>query len=269
MIEPVGEARNDYLIFAELAAPPRLRRALAADASAAWWSWRSRAPASRYEELAASPDGFELPSRRQRYRKYETGELRADGTPGFQHAHRPLRDRVRVVPRHGYEPLPVYTEPTRGAARRARAGAEATRSCSPPAPAPVGLPLPAPQHPLAPRRCTLATRPPPRGRRRRPRHRRRRRRGRRHASAAGCPSGRASTRTSCAAPSRRTWAAVAHSARPPGATRTSTSSPTPRNFDPISGFPVYKALLCDVAPRRRGARPDAGSPLVEVPPTRS
>ena len=29
-----------------------------------------------YEELAASPDGVELPEPARRYRKYETGELR-------------------------------------------------------------------------------------------------------------------------------------------------------------------------------------------------
>ena len=29
----------------------------------------------------------------------------------------------------------------------------------------------------------------------------------------------------------------------------------PANYDPISGFPVYKALLCDVVPADLAARP--------------
>ena len=62
VIEPVGEARNDYLIFAELAARlgygerwPQTERGMVGA--------RARGHrASRYDELAASPNGVELPA---------------------------------------------------------------------------------------------------------------------------------------------------------------------------------------------------------------
>ena len=81
------------------------------------------------EQLAASLDGVELPEPTRRYRKYETGELRPDGSPGFNAP----SGRFEIVSEwfrgYGYEPLPVYTEPTEGP-RAAPELAGATRSCS-------------------------------------------------------------------------------------------------------------------------------------------
>ena len=63
---------------------------------------------------AASPNGVELPQPEQRYRKYETGELRADGAPGFNTPTGRLEITSEWFRSYGYEPLPVYTEPTEG-----------------------------------------------------------------------------------------------------------------------------------------------------------
>jgi anaerobic selenocysteine-containing dehydrogenase len=113
VLEPVGEARNDYLIFAELAARlgygerwPQTERAMVELAL--------QGTGITYEELAASPDGIELPQPPRRFRKYETGDLRPDGRPGFNTPTGRFEITSEWFRSRGYEPLPVYTEPTEG-----------------------------------------------------------------------------------------------------------------------------------------------------------
>lgn len=113
VIPPLGEARSDYLVFAELARRlgygdrwPQSERAMI-DAALA-------PTGLRYEDLAAEPAGVQLPVPASRYRKYERGELRADGRPGFETPTGKLELASTWLGRHGYEPLPVYTEPAEG-----------------------------------------------------------------------------------------------------------------------------------------------------------
>jgi len=113
VVEPLGEARNDYLIFAELAARlgygerwPQTERGLVELAL--------EGTGITYEELAASPDGVELPQPAPTYRKYETGGLRPDGRPGFNTPTGRFEIASEWLRGHGYEPLPVYTEPAEG-----------------------------------------------------------------------------------------------------------------------------------------------------------
>jgi anaerobic selenocysteine-containing dehydrogenase len=113
ILPPPGEARNDYLIFAELADRlgygdrwPQTERGMVELAL--------QGTGISYDELAASPDGVELRQPEQRYRKYLTGELRADGAPGFNTPTGKLEITSEWFRSHGYEPLPVYTEPTEG-----------------------------------------------------------------------------------------------------------------------------------------------------------
>jgi anaerobic selenocysteine-containing dehydrogenase len=51
-----------------------------------------------------------------RYRKYATGELRDDGQPGFNTPTGKFEIASEWLRQHGYEPLPVYTEPVEGPA---------------------------------------------------------------------------------------------------------------------------------------------------------
>jgi anaerobic selenocysteine-containing dehydrogenase len=113
VIEPLGEARNDYLIFAELAQrlgyghlwpqteAEMIRHALAGTGLT-------------LEMLRAHPDGIHLPQPEMAYRKYETGGLRADGRPGFETTSGKFEIASEWLRRYGYEPLPVYTEPVEG-----------------------------------------------------------------------------------------------------------------------------------------------------------
>jgi anaerobic selenocysteine-containing dehydrogenase len=113
VIPPCGEARNDYLIFAELARrlgygdrwpqseDELIRRMLAGTGVT-------------LEDLKASSGGIALPQPEMRYRKYATGGLRADAQPGFETPTGKFEIASEWLRPHGYEPLPVYTEPSEG-----------------------------------------------------------------------------------------------------------------------------------------------------------
>lgn len=113
LIPPLGEARNDYLIFAELA-----RRLGYGER----WPQTEEELVGRMldgtgisvEELRAYPEGIALPQPDMRYRKYETGLLRADGRAGFETPTGKFEIASEWLRSHGYEPLPLYTEPREG-----------------------------------------------------------------------------------------------------------------------------------------------------------
>jgi len=113
LIEPVGEARNDYLIMAELARRlgygelyPQSEEALletvlegsghtVADVRAAG-GWVQREPSL------------------MEYKKWEKGHLRPDGKPGFDTPTGKFEIWSTVLEDFGYEPLPKYVEPVEG-----------------------------------------------------------------------------------------------------------------------------------------------------------
>ena len=113
VIEPVGEARNDALILAELARRlgygqlfPQteeqvLERAL-------------EGSGFRLEEVRAAGGSVQVPAALQQYRKWEKGLLRADGRPGFETPTGKFEAASTILAEHGYDPLPVYTEPREG-----------------------------------------------------------------------------------------------------------------------------------------------------------
>ncbi len=113
LIEPVGEARNDYLIMAELA-----RRL----------GYGDRFPQSEdellrhvlegsghtLEEVRRAGGWVKIPTPMMEYRKWEKGGLRADGRPGFETPTGKFEIRSTVLDEYGYEPLPKYVEPSEG-----------------------------------------------------------------------------------------------------------------------------------------------------------
>jgi cysteine desulfurase NifS len=113
LIQPVGEARNDYLIMAELAKrlgygnqfpqteEDMIRFALADSGFS-------------LEDVKAKGGWVKLRTSMMEYKKWEKGGLRRDGKPGFDTPTGMFEIRSTVLEDYGYEPLPKYTEPTEG-----------------------------------------------------------------------------------------------------------------------------------------------------------
>jgi anaerobic selenocysteine-containing dehydrogenase len=113
VIPPQGEARNDYLIFAELAQRlgyghlwPQTEEGLIENAL--------RDTGVSLEALRAHPEGVGVSSPEKHYRKYALGELRADRKPGFQTPTGKFEILSEWLRSRGYDALPVYTEPLEG-----------------------------------------------------------------------------------------------------------------------------------------------------------
>ena len=250
VIEPRGEARGDYLIFAELA-----RRL----GYGHLWPQSEEAMVERalegtgitLEELRANPEGVDFPLPKMRYRKYETGELRADGKPGFDTPTGKFEIASEWLRAEGYEPLPVYTRAARRAAGGRRRGEALSAGVQFRGAHAIRLPLAALQHPLAAGAAAPAAGHHPQRRRRRAGHRGRRRGGCGLAARAGALLGEGHRR-------HRAGAVEANMGGggplgPEAWQNANVNDLTdPDNYDPLSGFPVYKALLCDVVPAPPG-----------------
>jgi cysteine desulfurase NifS len=113
LLEPVGEARNDYLIMAELARRlgygelyPQTEEEMI----------RLALEGSGYslEDVREAGGWIKLPSTMMEYKKWEKGGLRADGLPGFDTPTGKFEIHSKTLADQGYEPLPVYTEPKEG-----------------------------------------------------------------------------------------------------------------------------------------------------------
>ncbi len=113
IIEPLGDSRSDYSIYTELA-----------DHLGYGHLWPKndeekiiqglQGTGITLEQLKASPAGVPVTVPQMRYRKYETGELRADGKPGFETPTGKFEFTSEWFRENDYEPLPVYTEPEEG-----------------------------------------------------------------------------------------------------------------------------------------------------------
>jgi len=114
VVPPVGEARNDYIILAGLA------KAL---------GYGDRYPQSEgemlefvfpaggsisLEQLKSKPEGISIPSPPMIYEKYKAGLLRKDKKPGFETPSGKFELSSNLLKKYGYDSLPLYQEPTEG-----------------------------------------------------------------------------------------------------------------------------------------------------------
>jgi cysteine desulfurase NifS len=113
LIEPVGEARNDYLIMAELARRlgygqlyPQSEEQLLRHAL--------EGSGFTLEEVRAAGGTVKIPSPMMQFKKWEKGGLRPDGEPGFDTPTGKFEIWSTTLEDHGYQPLPAYTEPSEG-----------------------------------------------------------------------------------------------------------------------------------------------------------
>ena len=110
VIEPVGESRNSFFILTELAERlgyghlyPRneedlLRHVL-------------KGSPFTLEEVRAAGGQVQVDTVMMQYKKWEKGLLRKDGKPGFETPTGKFEIASTILEEHGYDPLPVYTEP--------------------------------------------------------------------------------------------------------------------------------------------------------------
>ena len=113
VVEPLGESRSDWDIVSGIAGRlgyghlfPRSSRQML--------EWAFAGTGIDLDALERSPDGVPLPARRVEYRKWERGLLRADGTPGFPTPSGKLEIASTILQSFGYDPLPVFTPPAEG-----------------------------------------------------------------------------------------------------------------------------------------------------------
>lgn len=110
VIEPVGEARSDLLILSELARRlgyghlyPQTEEEIL----------RTALQGSGYTpaDVRAAGGMVQIPAAMMQYRKWQKGMLRTDGQPGFETPSGKLEIASTILEEYGYEPLPVYVEP--------------------------------------------------------------------------------------------------------------------------------------------------------------
>ncbi len=112
VIPPLGEARSNYDIFAALADRLGYGQIFPIDEEALVEFALKDHPVG-LEKLRQHPEGvsFREPAT---YRKYETGRLRGDGQPGFETPTGKVEILSTLLAQHGYEPMPKYVEPSEG-----------------------------------------------------------------------------------------------------------------------------------------------------------
>jgi len=113
MIAPLGEARNDYLILAGLAKSLGYGDLYPQSEEGMLKFIFEKAPFS-IEQLKSNPEGISIPSPPMIYEKYKTGLLRKDGKPGFETPSGKFEISSDLLKKYGYPPLPVYQEPSEG-----------------------------------------------------------------------------------------------------------------------------------------------------------
>lgn len=107
MIEPLGEAHNDYLIFAELAKRlgyenlwPQTEEEMIKDALSS--------SDIDVDQLRVTPEGMPFTVPEMVYHNYKTGGLRKDGQPGFETPTGKFEFASVQLKEMGYDALPVY-----------------------------------------------------------------------------------------------------------------------------------------------------------------
>ena len=113
VIEPLGEARSDWDIASSIA--DRLGYGhLFPGSSEEMLRWAFEGTELDPETLRRHPDGLQLPVPGMRYRKWELGLLRRDGKPGFETPSGKFEIASSILAKYSYNPLPVYYSPKEG-----------------------------------------------------------------------------------------------------------------------------------------------------------
>jgi len=113
VIEPIGEARSSFQFLTQLAAKLGYGHLFPATEEERIQFVFKDGPVS-LEDLKAHPEGVRFDAGRMEYRKYEKGLLRRDGKPGFNTPSGKVELVSSMLEKYGYDGLPVYVEPKEG-----------------------------------------------------------------------------------------------------------------------------------------------------------
>jgi cysteine desulfurase NifS len=113
VVEPVGESRPGFFIVAELARRlgyghlyPQTPDELLKHAL--------EGSGFTVDEVRSAGGMVRIPTVMMQYKKWEKGALRKDGKPGFETPTGKFEFASTILEEHGYDPLPIYTEPSEG-----------------------------------------------------------------------------------------------------------------------------------------------------------
>lgn len=113
IIPPQGEAKSDWDIAAAIAG--RLGYGhLYPQSSDEMLNAALKDTGVDLDTLRGHADGVKMPASAPQYRKWETGLLRGDGRPGFETPSGKFEIASTILAQYGYDALPVYVEPTEG-----------------------------------------------------------------------------------------------------------------------------------------------------------
>jgi anaerobic selenocysteine-containing dehydrogenase len=113
VIEPIGEAKSSFQFLAELAGKLGYGHLFPANEEERIQFAFKGTPVS-VEDLKAHPEGVRYDAGRMEHRKYEKGLLRSDGKPGFNTPSGKVELVSSMLQKYGYDGLPVYVEPREG-----------------------------------------------------------------------------------------------------------------------------------------------------------
>jgi cysteine desulfurase NifS len=110
VINPVGEARNDFLIMASLA--NRLGYGhLYPQSENEILEWALKGSGYTVDDVRAADGAVQVDTEMMQYKKWEKGSLRSDGKSGFDTPSGKFEITSSILEEHGYDALPIYTEP--------------------------------------------------------------------------------------------------------------------------------------------------------------
>ncbi len=113
IIEPLGESRNDYLIMAELARHLGYGH-LYPQTEEEMIRFVLKGSGYSIEDVRAAGGWVRTPTPMMEYKKWLKGSLRKDGIQGFDTPTGKFEIWSTILEEFGYEPLPKYTEPVEG-----------------------------------------------------------------------------------------------------------------------------------------------------------
>jgi anaerobic selenocysteine-containing dehydrogenase len=113
VIEPLGESRSDWDIAIALANKLGYGH-LYPQSVDEMVEWAFEGTGLDVEELRQHPEGIKLPVVPMEYRKWEKGLLRTDGKPGFDTPSGKYEIASTILERYGYDPLPLFSAPLEG-----------------------------------------------------------------------------------------------------------------------------------------------------------